>query len=244
MTEGSFSDGFRMKQLPQASATGIIHSGTISGKLNGVMPATTPSGWRIDQASMPVPTWSVYSPFSRCGMPQANSTTSRPRCTSPSASDSTLPCSLGDDRGELLAVALQQFLQLEHDAGAAQRRASRPRPATRRRRRRLPCPPRRGMASATRGGHLAGGRVEHVAELAAGAGDRLAADEMPDFAHGWFLRLGSFAAGYRTGGCWSRAGRGSWQSGGRRLAIGWRAASRRMGLGHPRDLGAGATNGG
>ena len=92
-TDGSFSDGFRMKQLPQASATGIIHSGTISGKLNGVMPATTPSGWRIDQASMPVPTASVYSPFSRCGMPQANSTTSRPRCTSPSASDSTLPCS-------------------------------------------------------------------------------------------------------------------------------------------------------
>ena len=42
---------------------------------------------------MPVPTCSVYSPFSRCGMPQANSTTSRPRCTSPSASDSTLPCS-------------------------------------------------------------------------------------------------------------------------------------------------------
>ena len=63
------------------------------GKLNGVMPATTPRGWRIDQASIPVPTWSVYSPFSRCGMPQANSTTSSPRCTSPSASDSTLPCS-------------------------------------------------------------------------------------------------------------------------------------------------------
>jgi hypothetical protein len=92
-TEGSFSDGFSTKQLPHASATGIIHSGTMIGKLNGVIPATTPSGWRIDHASIPVPTWSVYSPFSRCGMPQANSTTSRPRCTSPSASDSTLPCS-------------------------------------------------------------------------------------------------------------------------------------------------------
>ena len=44
--DGSFSDGLRMKQLPQASATGMIHSGTISGKLNGVMPATTPRGWR------------------------------------------------------------------------------------------------------------------------------------------------------------------------------------------------------
>ena len=31
-----------MKQLPQASATGNIHIGTMAGKLNGVMPATTP----------------------------------------------------------------------------------------------------------------------------------------------------------------------------------------------------------
>ena len=32
-------------------------------------------------------------PLSRCGMPQANSTTSRPRATSPAASRATLPCS-------------------------------------------------------------------------------------------------------------------------------------------------------
>ena len=37
-----------MKVLPHASATGNIHSGTIAGKLNGVMPATTPSGCRIE----------------------------------------------------------------------------------------------------------------------------------------------------------------------------------------------------
>ena len=37
-----------MNALPHASATGTIHSGTITGKLNGVMPATTPSGWRIE----------------------------------------------------------------------------------------------------------------------------------------------------------------------------------------------------
>ena len=46
--EGSFSEGFRMKQLPQAIAGAHIHIGTIAGKLNGVMPATTPSGWRIE----------------------------------------------------------------------------------------------------------------------------------------------------------------------------------------------------
>ena len=39
--------------LPQASAIGNIHIGTIAGKLNGVMPAQTPSGWRTDQLSMP-----------------------------------------------------------------------------------------------------------------------------------------------------------------------------------------------
>jgi allophanate hydrolase subunit 1 len=36
------------KVLPQAMAMGYIHIGTIAGKLNGVMPATTPSGWRIE----------------------------------------------------------------------------------------------------------------------------------------------------------------------------------------------------
>ena len=91
--EGSRSDGFRMKQLPAASATGNIHIGTMAGKLNGVMPATTPSGWRREWLSTRVPTFSVTSPFSNCGAAVANSTTSAPRWISPLASDSTLPCS-------------------------------------------------------------------------------------------------------------------------------------------------------
>ena len=91
--EGSFSEGLRMNALPQAMATGNIHIGTMAGKLNGVMPATTPSGWRLEKLSTPVPTASVKSPRSRCGMPQANSRTSMPRVTEPIASDSTLPCS-------------------------------------------------------------------------------------------------------------------------------------------------------
>ena len=44
--EGSRSLGLRTNVLPQAIATGCIHIGTMTGKLNGVMPATTPSGWR------------------------------------------------------------------------------------------------------------------------------------------------------------------------------------------------------
>ena len=46
--EGSFSEGFSTNVLPQAMALGYIHIGTIAGKLNGVIPATTPSGWRIE----------------------------------------------------------------------------------------------------------------------------------------------------------------------------------------------------
>jgi hypothetical protein len=45
--EGSFSDGLRTNVLPQAMALANIHIGTMAGKLKGVMPATTPSGWRI-----------------------------------------------------------------------------------------------------------------------------------------------------------------------------------------------------
>ena len=45
--DGSFSDGLRMNVLPHARALPNIHIGTMAGKLNGVMPATTPSGWRI-----------------------------------------------------------------------------------------------------------------------------------------------------------------------------------------------------
>ena len=47
-TLGSFSEGLRMKLLPTAIATPNIHIGIIAGKLNGVMPATTPSGWRME----------------------------------------------------------------------------------------------------------------------------------------------------------------------------------------------------
>ena len=74
-------------------ASGNIHIGTIAGKLNGVMPATTPSGWRIEETSTRVETWVDSSPLSCAVMPQASSTISRPRATSPSASECTLPCS-------------------------------------------------------------------------------------------------------------------------------------------------------
>ena len=47
-TDGSRSEGLSTNALPQASAGPAFHSGIMAGKLNGVMPATTPSGWRIE----------------------------------------------------------------------------------------------------------------------------------------------------------------------------------------------------
>src|SRR3954447_18702849 len=60
--DGSRSLGLSTKVLPQAMATGNIHIGTIAGKLNGVMPATTPSGSRNENVSTSVDTWSEKSP--------------------------------------------------------------------------------------------------------------------------------------------------------------------------------------
>ena len=47
-TPGQRSLGLRMKALPQAIAGDSFHNGIIAGKLNGVIPATTPSGWRME----------------------------------------------------------------------------------------------------------------------------------------------------------------------------------------------------
>src|SRR5208283_1932691 len=59
---GSRSDGFRMNEFPQTIANGVIHIGIITGKLNGVMPATTPTGCRIRVVSTPLATSSEKYP--------------------------------------------------------------------------------------------------------------------------------------------------------------------------------------
>ena len=41
------SDGFKINVLPQAIASGIVQSGTIAGKLKGVIEHTTPRAWRV-----------------------------------------------------------------------------------------------------------------------------------------------------------------------------------------------------
>ena len=125
--EGSRSEGLSTKVLPHTSASGNIHIGTITGKLNGVMPAATPSGWRRFQLSMPPPT------LSECSARQ------QPRRATGELHDLDAAGHLAVGIGEHLAVLagdgcrescpvlLQQFAEAEHDARASQRRGLRPR---------------------------------------------------------------------------------------------------------------------
>ena len=92
-TLGSRSEGLSTNVLPVAIAIGCIHIGTMIGKLNGVIPAHTPSGCRNECRSTSVETWSENSPLVSSAIPHAYSTTSMPRTTSPLASSKVLPCS-------------------------------------------------------------------------------------------------------------------------------------------------------
>mmetsp|Transcript_46345 Transcript_46345/g.116712 ORF Transcript_46345/g.116712 Transcript_46345/m.116712 type:complete len:380 (+) Transcript_46345:436-1575(+) len=90
---GLRSDGFRTYVFPQVMAMGNIHMGIMAGKLKGVMPAHTPSGWRYEYVSMWRDTFSTVSPMMLVAVAHDCSTTSRPRKTSPRASTRVLPCS-------------------------------------------------------------------------------------------------------------------------------------------------------
>jgi hypothetical protein len=46
--DGFRSEGLRTNVFPHETAMGNIHIGTIAGKLNGVMPTHTPTGWRSE----------------------------------------------------------------------------------------------------------------------------------------------------------------------------------------------------
>ena len=92
--KGSFSDSFKMNEFPAAIAKGNIHNGTIAGKLNGVIPSTTPNGENSLQESIEVLMFLLNSPFRISPIPQAYSTFSIPLLISPIASSWTFPKSL------------------------------------------------------------------------------------------------------------------------------------------------------
>jgi hypothetical protein len=90
---GTFSLGFRTNVFPQAIARGNIQRGTMAGKLKGVIPTHTPSGWSVVSQSTFRAMFSSVSPKRSVGAPQAYSMFSIPRKRLPRASASVLPCS-------------------------------------------------------------------------------------------------------------------------------------------------------
>jgi hypothetical protein len=116
---GSIGLGLSTKVLPEAMASGNIHMGTMTGKLNGVMPATTPSGWRSVQLSMPVETWSVKSPLSSCGNAAGEFDDVDAARHLALRVGEHLAVLDGDGAGQVVLVLVHQLQELEHDAGAA-----------------------------------------------------------------------------------------------------------------------------
>jgi hypothetical protein len=119
------------------------------------------------------------SPFSSCGMPQANSTTSLPRTTSPSRVGQHLAVLAGEDRGDVLLPAIDQLPEREQDLGALGERGALPaRGGGLGRGHRLIDHRRRRQRDARL--DLAGRGVEHVAEALGGPLVGLPVDPVPD----------------------------------------------------------------
>ena len=91
--DGACSEGFKTKQLPQAIAGGNIKAGSMSGKLNAVIPTPTPRGLFKVYVSTSDATLLAISPSCKRVIEQAFSMASSARPTSPSASANVLPCS-------------------------------------------------------------------------------------------------------------------------------------------------------
>ena len=105
--------------LPQAIATGYIHIGTITGKLNGVMPATTPSGSRKENESTPAETWSEYSPLSRVRDAAGELDHLEAALDLAQRVGDHLAVLVGDQPGELVGLAVDQLAEGEQDLASA-----------------------------------------------------------------------------------------------------------------------------
>ena len=132
-------------------------------------------------------------------MPQANSATSRPRVTSPSASESTLPCSAVMSAAMSLLALVEQLAEGEEHAGALRERGVGPLLPRATRRDLTTSSTSDGRGEVEHAGLLAGRGVEDGRRALGGAGPRLAVDEVGDAggrAHGGFLRLQISVQGY------------------------------------------------
>ena len=135
---GTFSLGLSTNVLPQAMAMGYIHSGTIAGKLNGVMPTQTPSGWRMASQSMPRAMFSSTSPISNDGTPQRELDHLDAALHVAARFDQRLAVLARVAADEVFKVLLQQHLELEREFARVRPAAFPSTPETRRRRLRRP----------------------------------------------------------------------------------------------------------
>ena len=114
--DGSRSLGLSTKVLPQAIATGCIHIGTITGKLNGVMPATHPErlaeASRVDAGGDLV---GVLALEQRAGCRRRTRRPPGRAAPRRAASESTLPCSSETISASSSTCAFDQLAEGEHD---------------------------------------------------------------------------------------------------------------------------------
>ena len=143
--DGSFSTASARTCCRTRSALANIQIGTIAGKLNGVMPATTPSGWRIEYTSTPVAACSLNPPFSRCGdAARELDVLDAPRDLAQRVGG-TLPCSAVTRAAISARLRVEQLPEAEQDLGPARQRRGAATSGTRRsrpRRLRRPLPRR------------------------------------------------------------------------------------------------------
>ena len=79
--------------LPASRAGKIFHEGMATGKFQGVIIPTTPTGWRVVQHSLSPSSDGTVSPQAPRPWPATNRAMSTASWTSPPASTSTLPAS-------------------------------------------------------------------------------------------------------------------------------------------------------
>ncbi len=125
---GACSLGLMTTPLPARSAGKIFHDGIATGKFQGVISPTTPTGWRVVQHSLSPSSDGTVSPQADRPWPATKTAMSTASCTSPPASTSTLPASrlTRSVRGALAAASLAPAAAMTSArAGAGRRTHSR-----------------------------------------------------------------------------------------------------------------------
>ena len=130
IVSGTFSDGLSTTVLPHVSAIGSVHIGTMNGKLNGTIDATTPTGSCSSWHVTPLETGRIR-PCASCGSAARPLDRLEPLGDVAGRLGHVFAILLDDEVDELLAVLLDQRVEAEHDLRAALHRE--PRPARERR---------------------------------------------------------------------------------------------------------------